>query len=355
MKLRLFSLIAAVGASILLSPVGSAQELPYQIFERYLEPLAQQIGMPGLSAVIVRNNRPEWEKGYGFADVENKVRATPSTLYPIGGVTQAMTAVLLGVCTDRLQLDVDKGIRQWAPTFPEDAAVRHVLAHVSEGRYVYDPARYKALTPVVEGCTKQPFRVALADEILQKLAMTASVPGLDLFQPGGEAALSLFDPARQNHYRSQMAQLAKPYRIDRNHNAVLSSYSPYGLDASSGMLSTARDLAAFEGSLDDQLNGDNVPIGYSTLNKMWTPFAFPNGDLAPTGLGWFSQVSSGVRLVWTYGQIDGAASALIVKMPSKRLTLVLLSNSSGLADGYQFEKGDVTTSPFVKIFLRLFI
>ena len=101
MTLRLFSLIAAVSASFFLAPSGSAQELPYQIFERYLEPLAQQIGMPGLSAVIVRNNRIEWEKGYGYADVENKIPATPDTPYPIGGVTQAMKAVLLGVCTDR--------------------------------------------------------------------------------------------------------------------------------------------------------------------------------------------------------------------------------------------------------------
>jgi CubicO group peptidase (beta-lactamase class C family) len=354
MKLCLFSLIAAVGASFLLAPRGAAQELPYQIFERYIEPLAQQIGMPGLSAVIVRNNRPEWELGYGFADVENKVRATPSTLYPIGGVTQAMTAVLLGVCTDRFQLEVDSGIRRWVPTFPEDAKVRHVLAHVSEGRYNYDPARYNALTPVVEDCTKKPFRVALADEILQRLVMSSTVPGLDLFQPGGQAALALFDTARQNHYRSQMTQLAKPYRI-RNGKPSLSEYPAYGLDASSGILSTARDLATFEGALDDQENGDNVPIGYSTLNKMWAPFLLDNGASAPTGQGWFVQNASGVRLVWTFGHITDAASALIVKMPSKRLTLVLLANSGGLADTFQLEKGDVTTSPFVKIFLRLFI
>ena len=116
MKLRIFSLIAAIGASTLLAPTGSAQELPYQIFERYLEPLAAQIGMPGMSAVIVRNNRVEWEKGYGHADVENKVAATPDTLYPIGGVTQAMTAVLLGVCTDRHLLEVDTGIRTFVPS-----------------------------------------------------------------------------------------------------------------------------------------------------------------------------------------------------------------------------------------------
>ncbi|MDP3718852.1 MAG: serine hydrolase domain-containing protein [Acidobacteriota bacterium] len=353
MKLPLFSLIAAIGASFLLVPRGSAQELPYQIFERYLEPLAQQIGMPGLSAVIVRNNRIEWEKGYGFSDVENKVRATPDTLYPIGGVTQAMSAVLLAICTDRLALEVDTGMRKWVPAFPEDASVRHVLAHVSEGRYVYDPSRYAALTPVVEDCTKRPFRVALADEILQSLAMTSSVPGLDLGQPSGQAARDLFDPARVAQYQDRLTRLAKPYRIDRNRQAQPSSYPPYGLDASGGMVSSARDLAGFEAELDDNIN--NVPISLSTLDKMWTPFMFDTGAAAPTGQGWFVQTTSQERLVWTFGHIPDAASALIVKMPSKRLTLVLLSNSGGLANTYELEKGDVTTSPFVKIFLRLFI
>ena len=98
MKLRLFSAAVALGAAILLSPKSAAQEFPYQIFERYLEPLAQQIGMPGLSAVIARNGRIEWERGYGHADLEAKIAATPDTPYPIGGVTQAMTGVLLGIC-----------------------------------------------------------------------------------------------------------------------------------------------------------------------------------------------------------------------------------------------------------------
>jgi hypothetical protein len=41
-------------------------------------------------------------------------------------------------------------------------------------------------------------------------------------------------------------------------------------------------------------------------------------------------------------------------MPSKRLTLILLANSGGLAKGYDLENAHVTSSPFVKVFLRLF-
>lgn len=366
MKLRLFSLIAAVSASILLSPAGAAQELPYQIFERYLEPLAQQLGLPGLSAVIVRNNVPEWQKGYGFSDVESQTLATPDTLYPIGGVTQAMTAVLVGVCSDRFALDVDQPIRNWVPTFPETASlmdgrdevgvtVRHILAHVSENRFNYDPARYTALTPVVEECTKQPFRLAVAEEILNKLAMRSSVPGLDLGLPEGQAARQLFSASEVARYQALLrTRLATPYRVERSGNSirsVRSEYPSYGLDAASGMVASARDLADFERELDDTRN--NVPIGLSTFQKMWVPFVLESGAIAPTGQGWFVQTVSGVTLVWTFGHLPDASSALIVKMPKKFLTLVLLSNSGGLA--YELEKGDISNSPFVKVFLRLFI
>ena len=39
----------------------------------------------------------------------------------------------------------------------------------------------------------------------------------------------------------------------------------------------------------------------------------------------------------------------------KRLTLILLANSAGLVQGYDLENANVTSSPFVKVFLRLFI
>src|SRR5687768_5114971 len=98
MKTRLFLAVLAIGTLIVPGGRGAAQDFPYQVFERYLEPLAQQIGMPGLSAVIVRNNRIEWARGYGFSDAENRTPASIHTPYAIGGVTQAFTAVLVGVC-----------------------------------------------------------------------------------------------------------------------------------------------------------------------------------------------------------------------------------------------------------------
>ena len=269
MKLRLFSVAAALGAIFLVSPKGSAQEFPYQIFERYLEPLAQQIGMPGLSAVIARNGIVEWERGYGHADLEAKIAATPDTPYPIGGVTQAMTGVLLGICVDRFQLKVDDRTRDYVPTFPvAGATVRHVLAHASEGRYRYDPLQFVALTSAVEKCSSRPYRVATADELLTRLGMASSAPGLDLLRPEGRDARLLFDPAKLAQYDRVLSRVAVPYRIERKGNELIprrSEYPTYGLDAAGGLVASARDLARFERDLDQ-----GVPLSFSTLNQMWS-------------------------------------------------------------------------------------
>ena len=77
MKSRLFSWLWPSALLTVTGRQGSAQEqFPYQIFERYLEPLVQQIGMPGLSAVIVQDDRIAWSKNYGFADVERQIRTS---------------------------------------------------------------------------------------------------------------------------------------------------------------------------------------------------------------------------------------------------------------------------------------
>ena len=361
MKQRLFLAALAIGALILLRGEPAAQELNYQIFGRYLEPLAQQIGMPGLSAVIVHNNIPVWDKGYGFADVEAKRPADRDTPYPIGGVSQAVTGVLAGICVDRHLLAVDEPIRTYVPAFPNDARVRHLLAHASEGRFVYDPARFAQLTTVLDRCMGQPFRASLASEILTRLIMTRSVPGLDMRD--NAAARALFDTTRLARYDDVLRDIAVPYRI-RAGRYSRTEYAPSSVDAATGIIATAYDLAKFEGSLDDtEAIKDNIPIDSSTLATLWTRQTFDRQNFAgetesyttPTGLGWFVQTASGVPLVWTYGYIPDTASALIVKMPTKHLTMILLSNSDGLAAGFNFERGDVTTSPFVKVFLRLFI
>ena len=46
---------------------------------------------------------------------------------------------------------------------------------------------------------------------------------------------------------------------------------------------------------------------------------------------------------------------VVLKAPDRGLTMVLLANSDGLVAPFGLEAGDVTTSLFAKLFLRLFL
>jgi CubicO group peptidase (beta-lactamase class C family) len=384
MKYRFFFVVAAVAGLLATRPAVAQEEFPFEIFGRYLEPLVAQIGMPGVSAAIVQTDplhptaAPIVHKyNVGYADVEKKIPAAFDTPYAIGGVTQAMTGVLHGVCIDRFTtaiFDIDSAMRLFVPSFPfAQTSVRQVLSHSTDGRFKYDPQLFAQLTSVVESprCLNRPFRQAMAAEVLDRTpgGMQRSVPGMDLNRPGSDAARALFDDATLQRYQRVLNDLAVPYRIDVKGRATRSEYPSYGLDAASGMVSTVEDLVNFETQLDRR---DGVPFSASTLDKMWSNQAFDlpsaNGTtvrvVMPTGLGWFVTSDSGQPVIWTFGHIPDAASALIVKistretsasLPKRNLTLIMLANSGGLAKGYDLENANVTSSPFVKVFLRLFI
>jgi CubicO group peptidase (beta-lactamase class C family) len=109
-----------------------------------------------------------------------------------------------------------------------------------------------------------------------------------------------------------------------------------------------RDLAKFDRSLDAfEL------IAEETLEAAWTPAGERGGVTSPMGLGWFVQTYKGERLVWHFGYIQNGYSSLILKVPARKLTFILLANGDGLSAPFQLQSGDVTRSLFATLFLRL--
>ena len=138
-------------AFLALGPRAEAQSVTLSLFERYLESLRQQVGIPGMSAAIVQGRRILWEQGFGFADVENSVRARPETPYPIADLTQTFASTILLRCMEQGGLDLSQPIGRWFPGFPNPAAtIQQVLSHSSEsGRVRYDLRRDAGHSPVV--------------------------------------------------------------------------------------------------------------------------------------------------------------------------------------------------------------
>jgi CubicO group peptidase (beta-lactamase class C family) len=322
------------------------------LFERYAESLRRIAHVPGMSGAILLDGRAIWLHGFGFADVDGRVPATPDTLYDIASLTKTFASTLLLQCVERGTLSLDEGISRYSPAIPEPTAtIRHVLTHTSQGTpgatYRYDGDRFAALTAVVDACHGRPFRQALGTAILDRAAMTGSVPGHDLEQPTPNLA-SLFDAPTLARYANAVTRLALPYQTS-SAGTARTDYPPRGISASAGLLSSVVDLAKYDAAIDA-----NVFISRESQALTWTNAISPtSGQALPYGLGWFAQREGGVRLIWHYGQWS-QYSALYLKQPDRRLTLVLLANSGGLSEAFPMADGDVMVSPFAKAFVRIF-
>jgi CubicO group peptidase (beta-lactamase class C family) len=323
-----------------------AQGLAFGLFERYLEPLRIQAGIPGLAAAIVQNGEIVWEGGFGFADLERSVRVQPDTPFYIANLSQIFGATLLMQQVDRGEPLLDEPIGRWTNLVPQSGAtIRQVLTHTTTGEFAYDPARFAALTPVIEAHTGEPYRSTLVREIFDLAAMSRSVPGHDL-RTAPPAVRELFEPADLARYDGVLAEMAAPYRAEGRARPVRAEIPPQGLDASNGVVTTVRDLRNFDAALDEGLLLSRGLLAYM------------RGGAQPgtrVGLGWFVQAYNGQHLVWNFGSVPGAYSALMLKVPARGLTLILLANSDGLAEPFALTRGDVTTSLFTRLFLSLFV
>jgi len=90
-------------------------------FEKEVDDRRNRLKIPGLSAVIVKDQKVLWAKGFGFADLENRIPATPDTLYSIASVTKTFAATLVLQLVEQGKLDLDEPISHYSSDFKDDS------------------------------------------------------------------------------------------------------------------------------------------------------------------------------------------------------------------------------------------
>lgn len=317
-----------------------ADDLVYSRFGDYIDGLRTQAGIPGLAGIIVGPADIVWSRSFGQQDVEGGVAVAPNTLFHADGLTQLITTAIVLRCVEEGRLDLD------APLSPIDssagtATIRQLLSHSTNGTFSYRLDNMRPLASAVSACRGDYFRDVMAQQLSQ-LAMVDSVPGADAIS-SGEVSSTL-----AQRYASALNRLAIPYSVTSG-GRTRSSYTATTLTPGTGLISTAQDLAQFDLAIKK-----GVLLRPDTIRTAWTASAGANGKSLPHGLGWFVQSYNGEAIVWQFGQ-GGASSSLALTVPGRGLTLFLLANSDGLSAPYGLTQGDVTTSPFARLFLGTFV
>lgn len=313
-------------------------------FEDHLEQLRVALRIPAFSAAIANGTDIVWAKGFGEADVENHVAATPVTEYHLASLTKTFASTIVLQLVDNGSVSLDDPVSMYGIILdsPGIVRVRHLLSHTSEGvpgsRYIYNGNRFGLLDSVVAHAAKQNFANRLAGRILVPLGFLRTAPN----------PLSQVDFAVMGFDHAQfVSRMAKPYELSGSTN-VASAYPNY-FGTAAGLVSTVLDMAKYSIALDT-----GAFLQPATKALAFSPTIGTAGDTLPYGLGWFSTRVGETRFVWHYGLWTGNSS-LIVKVPSRGLVFVIIANSDMLSRPTNLGAGDLMSSSVAKEFVNAFV
>jgi CubicO group peptidase (beta-lactamase class C family) len=331
---------AEVGNNKAFSAAVEAEAKELSTLEERLERLRNKWNVPGMAAGVTRSNRIVWVKGFGFADLTTKQAVTPDTVFHLASLTKPFAAVVLLQLVEAGRLDLDAPVETFGISLKADGVirVRHLLTHTSEGKpgevFRYSGNRFAQLDKVLEGATHKSFAQLLGQRILEPLHLTNTSPN-----PLNPAACA----GAGRDAAKFLERSARGYAFD---GETPVEYPKHFVTAA-GLVSTVGDVLRFSMALDDE-----QLLRPATKQLAFTPAKSSRGKVLPYGMGWFVQVRRGVKILWHYGW-DRANSTLIVRIPERDATFVLLGNSEALSRKFDLGRDeDVTRSPFAREFLQ---
>ncbi len=345
--------LLVLGVLVLVTPAALADGSDFDRLAPILEHYRQELGIPGMSAAVVRGQELVWAQGFGYADLENRTAATPDTPYHLASLTKTFTSQVILRLVEEGKLDLDAPVRDFGVKIPNDGGirVRHLLTHTSEGPpgafYNYSGYRFSFLAKVIEKASGRSFRDLVIEWILEPADMRDTAPALE--RSGfGRIVTRLTSGSPDTSFARVNASLARPYALDDSGNVVPNTY-PQGFNPSSGLISTVADMAKYDRAIDH-----HAFISREFQELAFAPTIATNRDTLPYGLGWFTERFGDRRLLWHYGW-EVSYSALILKVPEENVTFVVMANSDYLSRPFGLGRGDVLSSPFAIAFLRTIV
>ncbi|MFN0053024.1 MAG: serine hydrolase [Planctomycetales bacterium] len=105
-----------------------------QTIDEMIGAFMKEHDVPGMTLAIVQAPYIPRVVGYGTSDVEKRLLASPKTLWNVGQLTQAYTAVAIMQLVEAEKLTLDDSVGQHVPNLPAEwrgVTVRQLLAHAS--------------------------------------------------------------------------------------------------------------------------------------------------------------------------------------------------------------------------------
>jgi len=150
--------------------------------EQTLDGIRQQLKIPAMSCAIVKDQKVVWAKGFGYADVENKIPATEHTSYHLASLTKTFASTILMQLVQEGKVKLDDPVSKYGILLDSPGVIRvkHLFSHTSEGNpgenYSYNGNRFGELDKVVQKASGKSFGELLIANILDPLDLKETAP-----------------------------------------------------------------------------------------------------------------------------------------------------------------------------------
>lgn len=314
-------------------------------FDSEVKQFCEQLNLPGCVVVVARDGELIHQLEFGYSNLDSKTPVTVENLFWVASVTKTFTAMLIMQLVEQglISLD-DRMIKYLSPSFfpsrlTPDISIRNVLGHTSQGTpgrtFVYHGGRYNFVFGLFEKIANVPFNEYLINHIIKPVGLKSTMPGIGA-----------------GPYQHLRSRVVTPYRYNVNEKKHILAQDVFGYTdvyPATGLLSSALDLVRYAKALDE-----NEVITAESHKEMISPAISKDGYELPYGVGWFSQKYQDLQLVWHYGY-GTADSALLLRVPEQKLTLIVLSNSDLMSASTSLGNGNVLTSSIAVSFLKHFV
>lgn len=298
----------------------------------------------GISIALVDGQQVIWRQGFGYADLENKVPATPETVYRAGSIAKVFTAAAAMQLAEQGKLDIDQPLVKALPEFsiksrfPNSAPVtpRNIMCHHSglpsnflRGLYVRNPDPFDS---VVSGIHDE-YQAFPANYVFSYSNLGMALLGAAIQKVSQQP----FDAYMERHFfeplgMTQSSFVPRPIAKAYDRNKEIEVFSLRDMPAAN-LLSNVVDLSQFlKMQFADGKVADQQILSQSTIREMVRiqNKGFPLTFGQYVGLGW---MMSGIDIpgggpVASHGGSLPDSHSLMAMLPEHKLGVVVLSNSS---------------------------
>jgi CubicO group peptidase (beta-lactamase class C family) len=311
----------------------------------------REIAAAGFSVAVVRDGRLVLAKGYGYANLAERVPASATTIYRLASITKEFTAAAILHLAERGRLSLDDPISDYLPDYPGDGqriTIRQLLSHTSGlsdasvlplleesggvgidrnelidlvaaqpldsepgAEHSYSNVGYILLGILIEHVTGRAYADYIVKEILRPLGLDRTFQCPDEQRP---------DNGWAHGYDIQYGNWPRALRLGRPPAFIDPPPIDMGVVSSAGALcSTATDLARWPGLLRSFLDP-------GSFREMSRPTVLADGTEVPYGLG--LQIRRfGSHPALSHGGVVNGFVSLLAEFPDDDLSVAMLVNT----------------------------